>query len=102
MSKPLIQPRTLKGFRDFLPEAMIPRERMMEIAKILISELKYDPDHMLMIGDTIHDHEVALSIGVDCILVDHGHVSKERLVSTGRVVHSGIESIMKIVLTSKN
>ena len=74
----------------------------MEIAKILISELKYDPDHMLMIGDTIHDHEVALSIGVDCILVDHGHVSKERLVSTGRVVHSGIESIMKIVLTSEN
>ena len=74
----------------------------MEIAKILISELEYDPDHILMIGDTIHDHEVALSIGVDCILVDYGHVSKERLVSTGRVVRSGIESIMKIVLTSED
>ena len=29
----LITPRTLKGFRDFLPEAMIPRERLMETAR---------------------------------------------------------------------
>lgn len=29
----LIQPRTLKGFRDFLPQAMIPREALMETAR---------------------------------------------------------------------
>jgi len=29
----LIEPRTLKGFRDYLPETMMPRERMMEIAR---------------------------------------------------------------------
>ena len=29
----LIEPRTLKGFRDFLPAAMIPREKLMEIAR---------------------------------------------------------------------
>ncbi len=29
----LIEPRTLKGFRDFLPETMIPREHLMEIAR---------------------------------------------------------------------
>jgi len=28
-----ITPRTLKGFRDYLPETMIPRERLMEIAR---------------------------------------------------------------------
>ncbi len=28
-----IIPRTLKGFRDYLPEAMIPRERLMETAR---------------------------------------------------------------------
>ncbi len=32
-TKTLIQPRTLKGFRDFLPESMIPRERLMETAR---------------------------------------------------------------------
>ena len=29
----LITPRTLRGFRDFLPEVMIPRERLIETAK---------------------------------------------------------------------
>jgi len=29
----LIKPRTLKGFRDYLPEMMIPRERLMETAR---------------------------------------------------------------------
>lgn len=29
----LIEPRTLKGFRDYLPEQMIPRERLIETAR---------------------------------------------------------------------
>ncbi|MCE9593122.1 MAG: histidine--tRNA ligase [Planctomycetes bacterium] len=29
----LIEPRTLKGFRDYLPEAMIPRERLIDTAR---------------------------------------------------------------------
>ena len=29
----LIKPQTLKGFRDFLPETMIPRERLMETVR---------------------------------------------------------------------
>src|SRR5688500_5758500 len=28
-----IEPRTLKGFRDYLPELMMPRERMLEQAR---------------------------------------------------------------------
>ena len=33
MATPSITPRTLKGFRDFLPQTMIPRERLMDIAR---------------------------------------------------------------------
>ncbi|MCP4439484.1 MAG: HAD family hydrolase [Aureispira sp.] len=33
----------------------------------------------VLIGDTLHDHEVAQEIGVDCILIANGHQSKERL-----------------------
>jgi histidyl-tRNA synthetase len=29
----LIEPRTLKGFRDYLPEAMMPRERLVDVAR---------------------------------------------------------------------
>jgi histidyl-tRNA synthetase len=30
---PLIQPRTLKGFRDYLPEAILPREQIIDTAR---------------------------------------------------------------------
>jgi histidyl-tRNA synthetase len=33
MSNVLVQPRTLKGFRDYLPSVMIQREWMMEVAR---------------------------------------------------------------------
>lgn len=39
----LIQPRTLKGFRDFLPEAMIPRERLIATAKRVYESYGFSP-----------------------------------------------------------
>ncbi|MCK5823720.1 MAG: HAD hydrolase-like protein, partial [Bacteroidales bacterium] len=35
-----------------------------------------------LIGDTIHDYEVAKKIGCKCILVDRGHQSQTRLLKT--------------------
>ena len=72
------------------------------IGRKWINELDHDPVDVLMIGDTIHDNDVAQAIGVDCILVDHGHVSRQRLVSTSTPVCSGLDSVVKMVLTSKN
>ncbi|XZE22745.1 histidine--tRNA ligase [Pirellulaceae bacterium SH449] len=39
----MIQPRTLKGFRDFLPSAMIPRERLMEVARTVYRRYGFVP-----------------------------------------------------------
>jgi histidyl-tRNA synthetase len=39
----LIQPRTLKGFRDYLPEVMIPREAIMEIARRVYRRYGFNP-----------------------------------------------------------
>jgi histidyl-tRNA synthetase len=39
----LIEPRTLKGFRDFLPEQMIPRERIIETAKRVYRSFGFAP-----------------------------------------------------------
>ena len=38
-----------------------------------------NPDECVMIGDTLHDLEVARGMGVDCILVANGHQSYESL-----------------------
>jgi histidyl-tRNA synthetase len=39
----LIQPRTLKGFRDYPPELMIPRERLMEKARAVYRSYGFAP-----------------------------------------------------------
>ncbi|MEQ8789356.1 MAG: histidine--tRNA ligase [Pirellulaceae bacterium] len=39
----MINPRTLKGFRDFLPEAMIPRERLVETARRVYRSYGFSP-----------------------------------------------------------
>jgi histidyl-tRNA synthetase len=39
----LIQPRTLKGFRDYPPELMIPRERMLDKAREVFRSYGYAP-----------------------------------------------------------
>jgi histidyl-tRNA synthetase len=39
----LIEPRTLKGFRDYLPELMIPRERLLEQARKVYRSYGFAP-----------------------------------------------------------
>jgi histidyl-tRNA synthetase len=39
----MIEPRTLKGFRDYLPEAMIPRERLIDTAKRVYRSYGFSP-----------------------------------------------------------
>lgn len=43
MAANLIEPRTLKGFRDYLPEAMIPREKLMETARKVYQSFGFSP-----------------------------------------------------------
>lgn len=40
---PRITPRTLKGFRDYLPEAMIPRERLIDTARRVYRSYGFSP-----------------------------------------------------------
>lgn len=48
-----------------------------------IAQCGMDPARILLIGDTVHDAEVANSMGVDCWLIEGGHHHPERLRSTG-------------------
>ena len=43
MSAPRIEPRTLKGFRDYLPEAMIPREWLIDTARRVYRSYGFSP-----------------------------------------------------------
>ncbi len=70
-------------------------------AKSLINTLKPEISKTLMIGDTIHDFEVASELGVQCLLVADGHQSIGRLKSLNcNVVENLIQVIELINLTS--
>ena len=40
---PLITPRTLKGFRDHLPESMLQREQLIDTAKAVYRSYGFSP-----------------------------------------------------------
>jgi len=47
------------------------------------------PQETLVIGDTLHDADVARAIGANCVLVSRGHQSREMLLTAGvPVVHT--------------
>jgi phosphoglycolate phosphatase len=58
----------------------------IERGKQLISELKLNRNETWIIGDTIHDFEVAKELRIKCILIADGHQSEERLQNTGTTV----------------
>lgn len=63
-----------------------------------ITQNDIDTSQVLMVGDTLHDYEVAETIGCDCILIARGHQSKERLSETGAVVLESIEELRRMVI----
>ena len=70
----------------------------IERGEQLISEFNINAQKSTMIGDTIHDFEVAEQLGIDCILIADGHQSVERLRSTGSQVLPELKELMKLPL----
>ena len=61
----------------------------------------HESDVAVLIGDTIHDYEVALRMGVDCVLVADGHHSRERLLSCGVPVVSDLFECAEYLFSKK-
>src|SRR5690606_27256500 len=53
----------------------------IDTGRALLERLDAEPGQTLLIGDTVHDFEVAAALGMDCILVSHGHHSRDRLLA---------------------
>ncbi len=48
----------------------------------------------LVIGDTVHDHEMAQRIGADCVLIPAGHNARRRLEACGVPVVDGLAELI--------
>lgn len=56
--------------------------------------LGLDSDRILLVGDTVHDHEVAMEMGVDCLLIAAGHHSFEKLSNRGAKVAFSLAELL--------
>jgi phosphoglycolate phosphatase len=69
----------------------------LENALAMMQALRLNPDATLLVGDTLHDWEVAAEIGVDCLLIAGGHQSPERLAAAGANVIEHLSEVRKLV-----
>ena len=65
----------------------------IENARNYLAQSGIDPSQTTLIGDTIHDSEVANELQCNCILVATGHQSIPRLRETGRRVIADLSGI---------
>jgi len=66
----------------------------MHLGIDLMKRLGNGKGETLVIGDTLHDFEVAMEIGADCVLVANGHQSKKRLLEATKNVIDSIEKLL--------
>lgn len=85
--------QVIRGIHDHLAHSKT------ELGKELLEDLDGDRSGMVMVGDTLHDFEVANEMGIRCILISHGHQSAGRLKKAGcPVVDNYIQ--LKDILTT--
>ena len=69
----------------------------LENARKLIAGLDGHGGEIIMIGDTIHDHEVGEELGIRVILVCRGHQSEMRLRTTGREIAHDFNEVVELI-----
>lgn len=66
----------------------------VERGRAWMAHLDWPPEAVVLVGDTLHDLEVAEAMGCDCILMTHGHHCPTRLINTGApLAHSLAELV---------
>ena len=58
-------------------------EGKVERGQRCMKEMDWQPSEILYVGDTLHDGEEAKAMGIDCVLVSHGHQNSHRLSQSG-------------------
>ncbi|MBL7971686.1 MAG: HAD family hydrolase [Prolixibacteraceae bacterium] len=66
----------------------------LENAHRLIAGQNLNASELILIGDTVHDFEVATELGCLCILIANGHQSKKVLQSTGALVYDRLSQLL--------
>jgi len=71
----------------------------IELGKQLMNEISSNGkgSKVLLIGDTIHDYEVAKELNIDCLLVSNGHQNIEKLKSLNIPVIKNLKELFLLM-----
>ena len=82
---------SLNGTRDITASGKI------GIAQKYLDSLNIDGDKVLIVGDTVHDYEVAKCLGCSVILYDRGHNQGDRFDSCNAIVVNDLMQILDFI-----
>lgn len=71
-----------------------------EIARRYLQGCGISPQETCLIGDTLHDAEVAQAVGAGCVLVARGHQSRQTLLEAGVPVMQSLEQAVDWILNT--
>ena len=72
-------------------------EGKIELGHRHLADLNCRGDEVLLVGDTVHDVEVAAALGVHCVLLPSGHQSRQRLAASGATVVEGLFAVAALL-----
>jgi phosphoglycolate phosphatase len=84
-------------FENIIGISNIYAESKLGIAQAYISEHKLDVSRIVLIGDTVHDNDVAKALGIDCILIANGHQNRQKLIDCGVPVLCKITDVWELL-----
>ncbi|WP_373116276.1 HAD family hydrolase [Holdemania massiliensis] len=85
-------------FDDLIGISDIYAKEKLSAAQSWLQDHPQKDRKMIMVGDSLHDWEVAEALGWECILIDRGHQSRKRLESSGKPVMSNILEAVSLIL----
>ena len=81
-------------FTDFITLDNIYAAGKTASAQQWLSKSAVNPQDVLIVGDTLHDLDVARTIGCDCILIDGGHQDLSAAKASGATVVNSVTKVL--------
>lgn len=71
----------------------------VEQGRELIKSIDVERDKVVMVGDSLHDYEVAETIGIDCFLISNGHQSKKVIEKSGAKILDSLSELLYVIIS---
>ena len=101
LRRQLTQAGILERFAQVLGLSHIYATSKEAIGRDYLAQTNLAPDECVMLGDTLHDAEVARAMGCRCVLIARGHQSRKVLLTAGVPVCDSLMQAAELTLAGK-